>query len=285
MIRFAYAGVIAVVTIFLCVPTGFAQNKNKAQSAQEKRDDQKIKNEKEDVKHAQDKLKSDQKELQAAQKAFDEIEGKEKAARQKLDEVRKRINAKYEKNSGIEKALADQDAAKKLYDDAAAPVLKALQEKPEYQAAVKQVAEAEARLKAIRADESLSADAKRKAIAQASRDKLVTSDLEQKDLADDPAAKSARARLADAQERVNEIRIKVRSLIDGDSEIKSSLHAMRSAAEDAEAAGEKVKRIRDRIAADAAKLNREQQQVKQAEIQDKQNDGQNKKPPKSSKRR
>ena len=83
------------------------------------------------------------------------------------------------------------------------------------------------------------------------------------------------ARLAEAQERVNEIRNRVRSLIDSDPEIKSALQAMRDSAEDAEAAGTKVKRIRDKIAADAAKLNREQQQVKQAEAADKANDKQN----------
>ena len=101
------------------------------------------------------------------------------------------------------------------------------------------------------------------ALAQASRDKMATSDLEQKVLTDDSAAKTARARLAEAQERVNEIRNRVRNLIESDPEIKSALQAMRDSAEDAEAAGTKVKRIRDKIAADAAKLNREQQQVKQ----------------------
>lgn len=259
----------------LLVSPAHADNKNnKGKSAQEKRDDQKIKNEKEGVKQAQDKLKDDQKELQDAQKSLGETEGKEKIARQKLDEVRKRIESKLESGSGIDKALAAQDAAKKVYDEAAAPVLKALKEKPEYQAAAKKVSEADARLKSLRADETLSADAKRKAIAQASKDKMATSELEQTALEADFSAKSARAKLADAQDHVNQIRAKIRNQIEANPEIKSSLQAMRSAAEATEVAGQKVQRLRDKIAADSAKLAREQQQVKQAELQDKLNDDQ-----------
>ena len=251
-------------------------NKNKNNAAQEKKDDQTIKNEKEDVKQAQDKLKDDQKDLQDAQKVVAEAEAKEKAARQKLDEARKRIEAKHAKTSGIDQALAEQDAAKKVYDEAAAPVLKALKAQPEYQAAANKVAEAEARLKAIRADEGLSADAKRKEIAQASKDKMATSELEQIALEGDSAAKSARAKLADAQDRVNQLRAKLRNQIDADPEIKSSLQAMRATAEGSETAGQKMQRIRDKIAADTTKLGRELQQVKQAEAADKANDNKNK---------
>ncbi len=254
-----------------------ADNKNdKAKAAQEKRDDQKIKNEKEDVKQAQEKLKDDQKELQAAQKAVDEAERKETAARKRLDEVRKRVEAKHENASGIDKALAAQEAAKKSYDAAAAPVLKSLKEKPEYQAIVKKVADAEARLKAAQDDKNLSADAKRAVIARASKDKLATSELERTALEANPAARSARAKLADAQAYVTELRSQIRGMIDNDSEIKSAREAMRSAADATEAVGEKMKRIRDRASADAAKLNPEQQQVKQAEAADKANDNQNK---------
>lgn len=269
---------ILLLGLSLLASPALADNKNnKGKSAQEKKDDQKIKNEKEDVKEAQDKLKDDQKELQNAQQALAEIEGKEKAARQKLDEVRKRIESKLESGSGLDKALAAQDAAKKVYDEAASPVLKALKEKPEYQAAVKKVSEADARLKLLRADETLSADAKRKAIAQASREKMATSELEQAALEADSNAKSERAKLADAQDRVNQIRAKIRNQIDADPEIKSSLQAMRSAAEATEIAGQKMQRIRDKIAADTAKLAREQQQVKQAEAADKANDNKNNK--------
>jgi len=272
------ASFLLTLTIF-AVPSP-AQNKNnknnKGPSAQEKKDDQKIKNEKEDVKKAQDKIKDDQKDLQDAQKVLADMESKEKAARQKLDEARKRIEAKLEKSSGIDKALADQDAAKKSYEDAAAPVLKALKEKPEYLAAAKKVADAETRLKTIRADEQLSEDAKRKEIAQASKDKLATNELEQIALESDSSAKSARAKLASAQDRVSQLRAKLRDQIDADPEIRSSLQAMRAAADASEVAGQKVQRIRSQIAADTAKLGRELQQVRQAEAADKANDAQDK---------
>lgn len=249
---------------------------NKGKSAQEKRDDQKIKDAKEDVKEAQDKLKDDQKVLQDAQKVVADAEAKEKAARQRLDEIRKRIETKAESGSGLDKSLATQEAAKKTFDEAAAPVLKTLKETPAYQVAAKKVADADARLKSLRADESLSAEAKRRELVQASKDKLATNELEQTALEADPSAKSARAKLADAQDRVNQIRAKIRNQIDADPEIKSSLQTMRSAAEATEVAGQKMQRIRDKIAADLAKLAREQQQVKQAEAADKANDAQDK---------
>ncbi len=261
-----------------------ADNKNnKAKAAQEKRDDQKVKDEKEDVKQAQDKLKGDQKELQDAQNALGEAEGREKIARQKLDEVRKRISAKAEKNSGIEKALAEQEAAKKAYDEVATPILKTLKDSKEHQAATKKVEDARARLKTVREDASLSDDGKRKATAQASQDALALSELESKTLEANPSAKSARTKLANVQDRVNQIRVKIRNEVEANSEISSSLQAMRSAADASEVAGQKVKRIRDKIAASQAKVAREQQQVKQAEAQDKAND--NKNPPKNNKKK
>lgn len=275
MVRGALLCVSLVLTFALDVSTCLAQNKNNRDLARERKDDQKIKDAKEDVKEAQDKLKDDQKVLQDAQKAVADAEAKEKAARQKLDEIRKRIEAKAESGSGIDKAIAAQEAAKKVFDEAAAPVLKTLKGTPAYQAAAKKAADADARLKTIRADESLSVEAKRRELVLASKDKLATSELEQAALEADPSAKSARAKLADAQDRVNQIRAKIRNQIDADPQIQSSLQAMRSAAEATEFAGQRMQRIRDKIAADAAKLAREQQQVKQAEAADKANDNKN----------
>ena len=131
-------------------------------------------------------------------------------------------------------------------------------------------------LKTIRADEQISADTKRKEVGQVSKEKMAASDLEQSSLEANSSTKSARAKLAAAQDRVNQIRAKVRSLIDSDSEIKSSLQTMRAAADATEAAGQKMQRIREKIAADTNKLGRELQQVKQAEAADKANDNQNK---------
>lgn len=278
MVRGALLGACLVLTLTLDWSSCFAQNKNNRDLARERKDDQKIKDAKEDVKEAQDKLKDDQKALQDAQKAVAEAEAKEKTARQKLDEIRKRIESKAESGSGIDKALAAQEAARKTFDEAAAPVLKTLKGTPAYQAAAKKAAGADARLKTIRADESLSIEAKRRELVLASKDKLATSELEQAALEADPSAKSARAKLADAQDRVNQIRAKIRNQIDSNPEIQSSLQAMRSAAEATEIAGQKMQRIRDKIAADNAKLTREQQQVKQAEAADKANDNKNKKP-------
>ncbi len=276
MIRFASVCLVAFVTAFVCAPVCFAQNKNsKSKSSQEKRDDQKIQNEKQDVKEAQDQLKDDQKEFQDAQKALAEAEGREKAARQRQDEVRKRIEVQAEKNSGIDKALAEQYAAKRTYDEAASPVLKSFKQTKEYQTAIKKVDEAKARLKTLREDTSPNAETKRQEIGQASKDALAASELETKALEGDSTTKSARAKLADAQDRVNQIRVKIRNTIDADPEIKSAVQAMRAAADASEAADKMVQRIRDKIAADTAKLAREQQQVRQAELQDKQNDGKN----------
>lgn len=276
MVRGSLVCVSLALAFTLNMFSCFAQNKNNRDLARERKDDQKIKDAKEHVKEAQDKLKDDQKVLQDAQKAVADAEAKEKAARQRLDEIRKRIEAKAESGSGLDKSLAAQDAAKKTFDEAAAPVLRTLKETPAYQAAAKKVADADARLKAIRADESLSAEAKRRELVQASKDKLATNELEQTALEADPSAKSARAKLADTQDRVNQIRAKIRNQIDADPEIKSSLQTMRSAAEATEVAGQKMQRIRDKIATDLAKLAREQQQVKQAEVADKANDAQDK---------
>ena len=274
MIRWLIVLMLVAVALELHGSASFAQNKNKGKSAQEQRDDQRIANEKKDVKQAQDKLKLDSKELQEAQKGLAEAEAKEKAARKKLDEVRERVKAKAEQSSGIDKALAAQSEAQKAYDVAAAPVLKALKETPAHQAAAKKVDEAKARLKQIREDKELSETVRRNETKQASQDALAATELEQRTLADSPAVKSARAKLAETQDQVSQIRQKIAAEIDKNPEIANSKNAMRSAAEASEVAGVKMKRIRDKLAADQTNLNREQLDVKKAEVLDKQNDAQ-----------
>jgi len=257
----------------LLMPECRAQN-NKAKSAQVKRDDQKVQQEKQDVKQAQDNLKHDQTELHDAEKALSQAESKEKDARKKLDEARKQAEAKYEKSSGIDKAMAEQDAAKKSYDEVAAPILKTLKESKEYQAAQKKVDDAKARLTSLREDKSLSNEARQKGISKASQEALAISELETKTLEDDSKAKPARQKLAAAQQRVNELRAKIRSELEADSEVKSALSAMRESADAHEAAGKKLAKLREKLSGDQAKLNREQQQLKQAEV-NKMNDSKN----------
>ena len=262
-----------VLAASLLMPECRAQNNN-AKSAQVKRDDQKVQHEEQDVKQAQDNLKHDQTELHDAEKALAHAEGKEKDARKKLDEVRKHAESKYEKSSGIDKAMSEQDAAKKSYDEVAAPILKTLKESKGYQAAQKKVEDAKARLTSLREDKSLSAEARQKGIGKASQEALAVSELETKTLEDDSKAKPARQKLAAAQQRVNELRAKIRGELDNDSDVKSALGAMRESADAHEAAGKKLAKLREKLGGDQAKLNREQQQLKQAEV-NKMNDSKN----------
>lgn len=274
------AGLFALLmAVTLLAPSSSdAQNKNKnnKNSAQEKKDDQRIKNEQADVKKAQESLKDNQKDLQDAQKALDEAEAKEKATRQQLEATRKRIEARIEGASGIDKALAEQEKQQAAYDAVATPVLNSLKQTPEYQAALKRATEAEERIKQLRDDKSLAEDARRKEIAQASKIKMEVSDLERTALEGNSSVKAAKAKLSDAQSRVNDIRNKIRNQIESDAEISSGVLALRRAADATEVAGAKVLRIRQKIAADAAKLAQEQRQLQQAQIQDKANDDNNK---------
>jgi chromosome segregation ATPase len=269
---------VAFLSASLLIPAwSDAQNKNKnnKNSAQEKKDDQRIKSEQADVKKAQESLKDDQKELQDAQKELDAAEAKEKATRQQLEATRKRIEARIEAASGIDKALAEQDKQQAAYDAVATPVLNALKQTPEYQAALKRAKEADARIQQLRDDTTLPEDTKRKEIAQASKIKMEVSDLERTALESNSSVKAAKAKLSDAQSRVNDIRNKIRNQIESDAEISSGVLALRRAADATEAAGAKVLRIRQKIAADTAKLAQEQRQLQQAQIQDKANDKKN----------
>jgi hypothetical protein len=269
---------VLLLAVTLLAPlSSVAQNKNKnnKQSAQEKRDDQRVKNEQADVKKAQESLKDDQQELQKAQQALEEAEAKEKAARQQLEATRKRIEARIEGASGIDKALAEQAKQQAAYDAVATPVLNALRQTPEYQAALKRGIEADERIKQLRDDQSLAEDVKRKEIAQASKIKMEVSELERMALEGNSSVKAAKAKLSEAQSRVNDIRHKIRNQVESDAEISAGVLALRRAADATEVAGAKVLRIRQKIAADAAKLAQEQRQLQQAQMLDKANDNKN----------
>lgn len=266
-VRLAPLGLAILTSLCFC-ESASAQVKYTSKSAAEKRQDEKLKEQKQDVKKAQNLVKDEAKQLSAAQQALRQAQAKENEARHHLEEARKRAESQHKSSLNFDDAVAEQARAQEAFDDAKVPILKAFQGKPEYKAAQDRVEAAKARSESIRDDSSLSEEARQKALAEAIRDKLAVKELEQSTVDGERKLKPLRDKLADAHDNVARLHAKVNEAVEADTEVKSALRSLHNAMKQtAQAKAEVVKESQD-LAGDQARLSKEQAQLDKAKIND-----------------
>ncbi|MBC7817447.1 MAG: hypothetical protein IAG10_11200 [Planctomycetaceae bacterium] len=260
---------LAFAAVFAFGAHAPAQVKYTYKSDAERRQDERVKGQKKDVKKAQNHVADEVKDLTKAQQALRQAEAKEREARHSLEEARTRVEAQHKGSLGFDKALEEQTQAKQDFDDAKAPVLQALKAQPEYQAAQERVAAAKVRSKALKEDSSLSEEARQKALAEASRDMLAVSELEQSAFDAELKLKPQRDNLANIRTRVANLHAKLKDAVEADSEVKSGLRALRNAMQQTALAKAEVAKESQELAGDQAKLSKEQAQLNNAKVKDK----------------
>lgn len=266
-VRLVSLGLVIAASFCLC-DSASAQVKYTYKSQAEKRQDEKLKEQKQDVKKAQNEVKGEAKQFSAAQQALRQAQTKEGEARHHLAEVRKRVESEHKSSLKFDDALAEQTRAQEALDDAKAPILKALKAKPEYLAAQARVAAAKAQSESLRNESSLSDEARQKALAEAVRDKLAVKELEQTAVDVEPKLKPLRDKLANAHENVSRLHAKVSDAVEADAEVKSTLRSLQNAMKQTAQAKADVDKESQELASDQAKLSKEQAQLDKAKFND-----------------
>lgn len=245
---------------------------NKGKNAQERKDDQRVKNARDDVQEAQKKLQEDQKELAAAGKELDKLQDRVKKVTKELQDVRKEVEAKLESSMGLQKLLDEQAGAQKRFDEVARPLLDELKKSPAYETASKTAESAKSRLKSLREDKTLPEKDRLQKVTQANLEALAVSKLERETLDADPKAKEMKGELSAVQQRVSGLRDRIRTSVESDSEFKTAKKAFDKAKDDIEKAETRLTKLREEVSQSQRKLAQEQAQLQKAQLQDKRNE-------------
>lgn len=247
-------------------------DKNGKNSAQEKKDDAKVKEQTQQAQKAQDELKNELQDLNKAENELAQAMAKVKAAGQKEQGVRDRVSAKHERVVGIDKALSVQEAAKKAYEEIADPLLAKLKETAAYKGAKTRVEAGHAELKKIRGTEGLSFEERKRLEAAASANALAVANLEKEALQGDPKAIALKEKHDAAAKHVADLRAKIKSEVDRDSEVRAAEQETQKARQVVETAQAKVNKERHTVEQARAKLAKEARDVAAAKAADKAND-------------
>ncbi len=273
---FVVVAACGLLGLALTAPAIADNKNNNKNSAQEKKDDARVKAEQQDLQKAKQDAEREEQHLRAAQKDLAEAQAKVKAAGRAEQEARESIEAKQERVVGIDKALAKQEDAKKAYELAAQPVIATLKDSPTYKTIKARAEAAHEELKKIRSNSDLSYEERRRLEAAASQRALAASDAERTALNANPTVKPLKEKLDAAQEVVAELRAKIKAVVDADPSVKSAHQHTEKAREVVEAAQAKVNQASQKAGAARAKYAKEAGDVSRAVAADRANDNKGK---------
>lgn len=242
-------------------------------NAQERKDDARVRREKEDVEEAQDAVKDAQKSLNNAIKAATAAEAREKAVLKALNAARERVEERLGKKVGLDVESTRFKEVQSEYEKAKGPIVERLKASSDYQSAVKSAETALDQLRALRGDDSLTDDQRKAKSTELTRLSLGPSRLEQSAVAADEAANGAHTRLDEIQKRVAALREKIRKEVDAEPDVRKALSDVESARKDSNKADGEVAKARNHLRSARVKLAQQQQDLLKAQVKDKQNDG------------
>lgn len=273
--RFSLLVVIALALVGTSEALAYAPKKGKTNSAQEKKDDAKVKQQTEEAQRVQKQLQDEMKNLNDAERKLAQAQAKLKSEGNEERSTRERVEQTQGRSLGIDKSLEQQSAAKKAYEEASEPILKTLKESAAYKSAKVRSEKGHEELKKIRSMEGLSFDDRKRMEAAATANALAMANVEKEALQADPKVMSLKEKYDDAAERVAQLRGRIKQMVDSDSAVKTAHQSTNKARESVEAEERHVAQLRQKVAATRAKLARETQDVAQAKAADKANDNKN----------
>lgn len=252
-----------------------AQKGNAANAVKERKDDAKVQNERQDINEAEKKIQASLKELRAA-----ELEAKKSAeafttSSKAKSETTNRLEKTLGEKLGLPKANENQLAAQLAYDEATKPWLEAMKKDPQYSPAIEKAGRAAAILKSI-ASQSQPDESMREQQAQAAIDMAQWRSTLSAYLASISELNPAREKLASAQNKVADLRSRLKQQVESHQELKASEKERIQAKEASEKDEQRVASLRRKAASEQGKLLAEKSQLAKAIAQDKQNDGKNK---------
>jgi hypothetical protein len=270
---------LAAVILLSAVPvTVIAQGKPKPNNNQqdERRENQRVKQAQQALDEAQEKHKEAAREVTAASQKLTKVEAEKRQAIDKAQEVRRQLEQQQEVRLGLPGLLKEQEAAQKIFDAAAAPVLAALKASQAYATAVADAKAAHAELQAARRENPSTSVGSDSDLSGLVRRTLKPAELEQAALVANPAAQGARGELAKVQERIQAAREKIRSAVERDAALRGALEDLKQRNAAADKAKAELARSRERLAAAAGKVSQEREQLARAAAADRRDDNKNK---------
>jgi hypothetical protein len=171
---------------------------------------------------AQKNLAADQAKLAEAQTALGKARRDYKSAVTHKKQTLKETTASEETELKVPQALEAVTSARKAYDEASVPILKAIHETGEYKKVAEKSESARQELEALRKDEDLSQEVKRARIIAATGASMAATEYEHDALAANKTLKPFREEYEAAATRLVELRAQVKANVESNSLVRAS---------------------------------------------------------------
>ncbi len=242
----------------------------------EKQDNQRIQNAQKALDGARQQASAAEKRLREAQQQFTQADSRLDKAKVVVQKAKEAAESKLEDSTGIKQAIDQMKAAQANFDQAAEPVLAKLQAQHEYQQASRAAEMARVHLKTIGSDDTLSDAVQEAEISAINKTLQLPRQLELAACESDSRCKQAQAKLMAAQEKVAQLREKVRDRIEQHPEVRSGLKTLDGATTEFAQAKTQVTAAQQQLLKERRELATKQQQLEQAKAADKRNDNKGK---------
>lgn len=249
---------------------------NNKNSSQEKKDDQKIQANRQDVNELEKKLQNDAKAIKAAESEVHKLQSLLTDAKNNLDKVSKQTEEWIVKNLGIPEAIEAQRKAQTAYDEAAKPLIESMRTNPKYAALAQRVEAASKTLKELATRTDLDAAAKQQLLSAANKEIADWRYAQTNFLDTSSELKNPRETLVTAQKRLSELRSQMKKQLDNHPDVRNAEKKWSKAKEDREKAAAKVAEQYKKAALNKNKLIAERAALSKSIMQDKANDNKNK---------
>jgi hypothetical protein len=239
------------------------KNKNNANRNDERRENEAVQKAQKDVNAAEKLLREAEK---SARQAVERLKGAERdqtKAASHLQKQRDELEAKHADLLGLTEARRTLDAARRAYEKAGEPILKAVAESARYKSAVEDAKTADRRLATVREDKEGDAPDRLKQMSELAKTKLVPKQMEREALDAESSLKSQRAEFKAAEDAVTRTHAAVEKAVEKDPAIKSAKDAFEKAKSDLVAARREAEKEARQMTDARQKLAREQQDLQQ----------------------
>jgi hypothetical protein len=245
-------------------------------SAQERRDDQRVKDAQQALSKAKDKLGDVQKEANKAADHHRKMSTEQRNAEVAAGKEREAAMKRLQDSPQIKQAIGDEDKAKKEFERLADPILQATRATPEYKVLTDAAEKARRELGTVSNDRRLNPNQRATRLAELNREINAPNDAEKAAIAKDQPAAAAQRKWHDAQKKLTDLRNKDQGSLEKDWQFARALKTVHEANRDLAKAQSDLERHQQEIQKQQREVAAKQQNLNQAQQADRQNDNKNK---------
>ncbi|ADG68712.1 hypothetical protein Plim_2890 [Planctopirus limnophila DSM 3776] len=258
-------GVWLCVLSMLCVCTqttvACADQKSRANSRDEKRENEAVKEARQDLDKAKDRLKDEEKQLRAARADFQKAEQERKQAASALQKLREQMEEKYEQETGLQAARQNLKQLTIERDRVLGPIVQAIRQRETgLSAGLKQAEEKLSRATTL--------DERKGAAKQIAEYQAQFRQLEATAIEADPRAKELSRKVALQEQQVQSANQKLDRIIERDNQLKAAEQKFAASRKAEDVAEQAVSKASRDVAQAQASVDRAEKQLAQKVAQD-----------------